>query len=122
MLASGIALTVPVRPAPMANLTTSPTDRALARVELRKTANRQTQDRWKWRNERDRWARSIARGACEQGWVPSRSVRYGFLLVDRLASIESSANRSRLAPIRSPGRPPNARRPVTPTATDPDGL
>ena len=74
----------------MATLHTCPTDRALARVELRKTANHQPDNPCKWRTQRDLLARSIARSTCGQAWVPSRAVRYEFLIADRLASIEST--------------------------------
>lgn len=74
----------------MAIVHTCPTDRALARAELRKAANRQTLDPCRWRSERDLWERSIARSACEQAWLPSPSVRYVFLVADRLASLESA--------------------------------
>jgi len=74
----------------MATVHTCPIDRALARVELRKAANHQPLDPCKWRTERDVWARSIARSACEQAWLPAPSVRYVFLVVDRLASLESA--------------------------------
>ena len=71
---------------------TSPADRALARAELRKTANHHTADPCKWRARRDLLALSIARSTCEQAWVPSRAVRYEFLVADRLASIELARN------------------------------
>jgi len=66
------------------------------------TANRRPDDPCKWRAERDRWALSIARSACDQAWVPSPSVRYAFLVVDRLAAIESSRMAANLTqPIRA---------------------
>ena len=87
---TGLAALLHGGPARYAPLHTCPTDRALARVELRMTANRRPDDPCKWRAERDRWALSIARSACDQAWVPSPSVRYAFLVVDRLAAVESS--------------------------------
>ena len=73
----------------MAVLNTRPEDRALARAELRAIAIRGTPDPFRWCAARDRWARSIARSACDQGWVPSRPVRYAFLVADRLAALEA---------------------------------